>query len=169
MKNLSTTPKIGEAERHLQEARERNERSKQRQQIQTETPPAPKPTPVRQISTNSRNNLYGNSDHPLYGNSGNNRNTPNQGRGGNQNLQGNQNTEVHQPVSGNDQGSGEPIQEENKGEDIMAQLREMEIKIQDVEEQYSNVSSSNRLKKMNLRKQLNRMRVEFNKLKKQLP
>ena len=58
-----------------------------------------------------------------------------------------------------------PIQQES-GQDVRAQLKEMSSKIDDLERKYENVSSSNRTKKLNLKKELNKMRVKYNRLKK---
>ena len=68
MKTLSSTPQVGVAERQLLDAQNRNARAKQ--QPTTLAPPAPPST--HQLSTQARDNLYGNSNHPLYGNTNNN-------------------------------------------------------------------------------------------------
>ena len=44
------------------------------------------------------------------------------------------------------------------------QLKDMKRKLDDQEEVYQNISKSNRLKKLNARKELNKIRVEYNKL-----
>jgi hypothetical protein len=58
---------------------------------------------------------------------------------------------------------------ENSGQvSIQEQMRLLRIKIDEKDEEYQNIGNSNRLKKLNARKELNKLRVEYNKLKNQL-
>ena len=51
---------------------------------------------------------------------------------------------------------------------IHEKMRLLRIKIDQKDEEYQNIGNSNRLKKLNTRKELNKLRVEYNKLKNQL-
>ena len=127
-------------------------------------------------SRNSRNNRanqstgsnlgFGNSQ---VSNQSNNRETGTMGsqRGMNQNSLGFGNS--HLPAQRvNDFSKKEIKVEETGGNDIKAEMMRLQKLIDEKDDEYQNISNSNRLKKLNTRKELNSLRVQFNKLKNQL-